>query len=73
MKPAPLDNDEGNLRSSAGILRSAPVSFRHRGPKAIDTLGAVLPDPEAARTHAFDWQPNCKAHIRTPGQRRKGD
>ena len=40
--------------------------FAIAGRKVIDTLRAVLPDPEAARTHAFDLANNIAKHTLEP-------
>ena len=41
--------------------------FAIAGRKVIDTLRVVLPDPEAARTHAFDLATNIGKHtLETP-------
>ena len=40
--------------------------FAIAGRKVIDTLRAVLPDPEAARTHAIDLATNIGKHTLEP-------
>lgn len=40
--------------------------FAIAGRKVIDTLRVLLPDPEAARTHAFDLATNIGKHTLEP-------
>jgi hypothetical protein len=48
------------------LCRHLKKSFAIAGRKVIDTLRAVLPDPEAARTHAIDLATNIGKHTLEP-------